>query len=108
MSWASGVRTIVPPVAGTRLTQTRMFTEPSRPNSGVLRVEQRRRPGDGHADRVALTEILDGELRPDLGVLRRQISHQQVLADGRPRSRRGRVRAAALGVDDPFPVAGQD
>ena len=56
----SAVRTIRPPVAGTRLTQTRMFTSP---DAGVLGIEQRRRAGDRDGHRVALAEVLDEELR---------------------------------------------
>src|SRR4029079_12383568 len=81
ISGPSGVRTIRPPVAGTRLTQARTRIAGSGPDPGVLGVEQRGRPGDGDRHRIALAEVLDGELRPFLRVFRREVRHQEVLAD---------------------------
>src|SRR5213593_3825719 len=103
MSVPSGVRTIRPPVAGTRLTQTRMFIAgpiASGADPAVVRIEQRRAAGDRDGDRVSLAEVLDGELRTFLCLVRREVGHQEVLPDGRAGSGRGHVRPAALGVDD--------
>src|SRR5258706_14030896 len=111
MSDPSAIRTIRPPVAGTRLTQTRMFTArapPSGPDPGVLGIEQRRRTGNGDRHRVALAEELDEELRALLGVLRREIRHQQMLPDRRPGPGARDIGATTLRADDPLPVEGQD
>src|SRR3979409_932445 len=99
MSRPSGVSVIRPPVAGTRLTQTRMFIR-SAPDPCVLRVEQRRAAGDGNRDGVALAEVLDGPLQPLLRVVRREIRHHEVTTDRRPGPRTRDIRAAALGVDE--------
>src|SRR5437763_10703775 len=74
----------------------------------VLRIEQRRVPDDGDGDPVALAEILDGKIRSDLRVLRRQIAHQDGLADRRARTGAGDVGPAAVLVLERRPIWGQD
>src|ERR1700674_1684663 len=68
----SAVSTILPPVNGTRLTQTRMqrvTTESaaSCPDAHVLGVEDRSRAGDRHGHRVPLTHVFDCEGGADHG-----------------------------------------
>ena len=104
---SSSVSTILPPVIGTRLTQTRMFTL----TSGSARSRDRTAAvesfvDDGH--RIALAHVLDRELLAHHRVLGRQVAHQDVLADRRPGARARHVRAAALAVDERLAVAGED
>src|SRR5207245_4620257 len=99
MFWASGVSAMCPPVAGTRLMQTRTFTG-SGFHPRVLGIEDRRRADDRDSGGVLLAEILDTEFSANLGMLGRQIAHQDRLADRRPRSRAGDVRPAAVPVDE--------
>src|SRR3977135_2901708 len=108
MSCSSAVRTIVPPVAGTRLTQTRMFTTASRPDAGVLGVEQRPAAGDSHCHVVALAEVFDDQLCSLLRLLRWEVGHQQVFPDRRSGAGAVGVRATAPGIDEPRTLAGQD
>src|SRR5919198_85783 len=106
MSWPSAVRTIRPPVAGTRLTRTR--TRTLAPDAHVLGVEQRRRACDRDGDRVALAQILDLELLADLRPVGRQVRHHEVFADRRPGARRRRVRPPALLIHERRAVEGED
>ena len=83
----------MPPVIGTRLTQTRILHERIRVFSGSkIGVE----PTTLDRDRVPLAQVLDGQLLADPRVLGRQVREQDVLADRRPRARARHVRAAAL------------
>src|SRR4051794_17928871 len=104
ISSPSAVRKIRPPVAGTRLTQTRTFIRRSGADPGVLGIEQRRRAGNRDCYRIALAEVLHDQPLADLRSLRRQIRHEQVLADRRSGSGRRHIRAAPLRVDDPCAV----
>ena len=61
-----------------------------------------------HGHRIPLAHVLDGQLLADLGVLRRQVAHQDVLADRRPGAGAGHVRASPLGVDQRVAVTGED
>src|SRR4051794_4875817 len=106
----SAVSTMRPPVCGTRLTQTRMFTTRaiSCANPRVLRVEEGRRAGDRDRHWILLAQVFDEELVADDRLTGREIRHQEVPADRRAGSRRGHVRTAAPPVDERLPVRGQD
>ena len=106
ISCSSAVRVTRPPVAGTRLTQTRTFT--LSPGSGrcpgrTAACCRRRRRSPGSARRSTRPPAW---CRP--GLLGRQVGHQQVLADRRPRPGARHVRPAALRVDERLAVGRQD
>src|SRR4051812_12020781 len=104
---SSAVRTILPPVSGTRFTQTRIFM--SGPDPRVVGIEDGARADDVDRDAVALVHVLDGQLLRALnGVLRRQVREQDVLADGRAGAGAGDVRATALRVGQRGAVAERD
>src|SRR5689334_630598 len=111
---SSGVSVILPAVAGTRLTQTRMFIGVGSPSSGscahpdVLRVEQRRRAHDVDRDGVALAEVLDLELVARDRLVGWQVREQDVLPDRWTRPGARHERAAALGIGDRSAIGGQD
>src|SRR5438128_7364535 len=110
MSWPSGVSVIWPAVAGTRLMQTRTFMGglASAPHAGVLRVEERRRSGDGDRGRVRLAEIFDRQLGAGLRLLRRKEAHQDRLADRRARPGAGDIGPSPVPVDEPLALRGHD
>src|SRR5690606_15795566 len=109
MSRPSSVSGTLAPGAGTRLTQTRMSKLiGSRLHPCIVRVEQRFPAHAGDRHRVLLAQVVGLRLRPLRRVLRRQIRHQQVLAERRAGARAGDVRTAALAVDDPPTVPSQN
>src|SRR6267142_4640098 len=104
-----GARTILPPVNGTLLTQTRTFTtSDSSLDSEVVRIKDRCGAGHRHRDRVALAHVFDGQGCAGNGMLGRQVCHEDVLADRRPGAGARDVRAPAFAVDDSLAVAGED
>src|SRR5262249_49239365 len=111
---SSGVNVIFPAVAGTRLTQTRMFIGNASPRSGssahpgVRRVEERGRADDVDRHRVALAEVLDLEPVARDRLVGWQVREQDVLSDRWPGPGARHERSAALGIGDRATIRGQD
>src|SRR2546430_1644717 len=105
----SAVSEILPPVTGTRFTQTRMFIRSaSALHAGVLRIEQGRAPHYGDRHWIAIPEVLHRQGSPELGLFGRQIGEQDVLPDGGARARARHVRSPALSVLERGAVRRQD